>query len=117
MPSFVFNPGDGIFIADIFGFILALPIALFLSFWMSAARNKMAVILGSLVGAVIGFLVINGVAATIAKTAPSLVQPAAVFFGSLIFCATMAISAGAITDLLVGRTRSRDYNPTNLAHE
>src|SRR5205085_10743199 len=58
MPALIINPGDGYFIADIFGFILAVPMALFLAFWMSSVKRRGVVVVGAFLGALIGFLII-----------------------------------------------------------
>jgi len=115
MPSFDFS--SGLFIADIFGLILALPISLFLAFWMSAVRSKAAVVFGALVGAIIGFFVIDGVATSLAVSNPALFSGAATFFGSLIFCTAMAIAGGMITDLLLGRNPKQYRDDSDFAHE
>ena len=115
MPAFDFS--GGIFIADIFGFILALPISLFLAFWMSAVRSKAAVIFGALVGAIIGFFIIDGVAASLVQSNPAMFSGAATFFGSLIFCTAMAIAGGMITDLLLGRNPKQYRDGSDFAHE
>jgi hypothetical protein len=110
------NPGDGVFIADIFGFILSLLFAPFLTFWLSAVKNRAAVVIGSIVGGVLGFFIIYAWAGPL-FTGKDLtnVQPAAVFFGSLLFCTIMGVIGGMIVDLLVARASSRDYR--RPAHE
>jgi hypothetical protein len=115
MPSFDFS--GGILIADIFGLILALPVSLFLAFWMSAVRSKAAVICGALIGGIIGFFIIDGVTATIVKSNPASFSGAATFFGSLIFCTAMAIAGGMVTDLLLGRNPRQYSDGSDFAHE
>ncbi len=104
------NIGDPIFIGDFFGFILALPIGLFLSFWISAVKNRTAVVLGSLLGAIIGFFIILAWAGTLFSPTP--LQGAngtAVFFGAALFCSILALVTGMIIDVLVARRNTRDY--------
>jgi hypothetical protein len=111
-------PIDGIFIADFFGFLLALPVSLFLAFWMSAVRNRMVVVIGALAGALLGFIGILGWVGTLIYDTPLPgANPAATFFGSLLFCSALGISAGIIFDLIVARLRRRDYlRQTHTAH-
>ncbi len=54
-------PIDGIFIGDFWGFLLALPIALFLAYWMSEVKNRTAVVVGAFAGALLGFIIILAV--------------------------------------------------------
>src|SRR5258708_19763495 len=49
---------NDIFIGGFCGFLLSLPIALFLAFWMSAVKNRGVVVLGAFVGALLGFIFI-----------------------------------------------------------
>jgi hypothetical protein len=109
-PALIINPSDGVFIADIFGFILALPVALFLAFWMSAVKNRGVVVVGAFIGAFIGFLAILAWAGTlIYDTDLPNTPPVAIFFGSLLICTALGLSAGIIADLLVARANARDY--------
>ena len=110
------NPGDGVFIADLFGFILSFLFAPFLTFWLSAVKNRAAVVTGSIIGQVLGFFIIYAWAGPL-FTGKDLVnvQPAAVFFGSLLFCTMMGIVGGMLVDLLVARASSHDYR--RPAHE
>jgi hypothetical protein len=101
---------DGMFVADIFGFILALPMALFLAFWLSAVRKRSAVVFGALIAEIIGFFIIW----VVAENMPN-ANGAAVFFGALLFNSTMGLIGGMITDLLVGRILNKDYRRT-VAH-
>lgn len=110
------NPSDGVFIADIFGFILSLLFAPFLVFWLSAVKNRAAVIIGSIIGEILGFIIIYAWAGPLLRGKDLInVQPAAVFFGSLLFCTIMGIIGGMIVDLLVARASSHDYR--RPAHE
>lgn len=100
----------GVFWGAIFGLILALPMALFMSFWMSAVRNRAAVVFGAFVGGFLAFLIILGWAGTLIYDTP---LPGAsggpVFFGSVLFCAALGLAFGAGFDLLIARAHRRDY--------
>lgn len=107
----------GILIGDIFGFILALPAALFLAFWMSAVKSKWAVVLGALLGTIIGFLIILGTIGTLINDKPLPgANGGAVFFGSVLFCSAMGLIGGILMDLLIGGATRRDYG-RQAAHE
>ena len=111
-------PIDGIFIGDIFGFILALPVALFLAFWMSAVKSRWIVVLGALIGAVIGFVFILGWVGTLIYSTPlPNASPPAVFFGSLLLCSVLGLAGGIILDLIVARRTRRDYRRQAVVHE
>jgi len=102
---------NDIFIGDIFGFVLALPLSLFMAFWLSAVKMRIAVVVGAYVGAMIAFVGIL----VWADSLPG-ANGGATFFGSLFFCWAAALIAGIITDLLVARITSRDYR-RSIAHE
>src|SRR5690242_18936603 len=103
-------PIDGIFLADLFGFILALPTALFLAYWLSSVKSKAAVVIGALIGAFIGFFVILAWAGTLIFDTPlPNANGGAVFFGSLLFCSIMGLIGAIIMDLLIARANRRDY--------
>lgn len=104
MSALHINLTGGIFIGDIFGLLLAIPISLFLAYWLSSVKSKFAVVIGAFIGAMIGFLTILGWASTVPD-----VNPAAVFFGSVIFCATLGLVAAMLIDLLVARAHRHDY--------
>jgi hypothetical protein len=110
MPAFNVNIGDPIFIGDFFGFLISIPVSLFLAFWLSAVKKRAAVVVGAFVGALLGFLIILGWAGTLIYDKP---LPGAnggsVFFGSLFFCTVLGLSAGILTDLLIARKSRRDY--------
>lgn len=108
------NFSDGAFIADFFGFLLALPMALFLSFWFSAVKRRWAVVLGALLFTIIGAVIIY-LWVGYPQDMPDF-NPAAVFFGSLLFNSIMGLIGGMVLDLLIGRISSRDYRNT-VAHE
>ena len=103
-------PIDGTFIADFFGVLLALPVSLFLAFWMSAVRNRLIVVIGAFAGALLGFVAILGWVGTLIYSTPLPgANPAATFFGSLLICSALGISGGIIFDLIVARLYRRDY--------
>ena len=101
----------GILIGDICGLILALPVALFLAFWISAVKSRFLVVLGALIGALIAFFVILACTTTLLSSTPVIqyANGAEVFFGSLLMCSVLALVGGIATDLLVASKNSRDY--------
>ncbi len=119
MPALMINPTSGIFIGDLFGFILALPITLFLAFWISAVKNRTAVVVGAFIGSLIGFLIILAwVGTLIFDTELPGANGASTFFGSLLICSICGLSAAILADLIVARRTSRDYRRAQqLAHE
>ena len=112
-------PIDGTFIADFFGFLIALPISLFLAFWLSEVKNKMSVVVGAFAGALIGFLAILGWVGTLIYDQPlPNANPPATFFGSLLMCSVLGLAAAIILDLIVAQRNRRDYRrPSAVAHE
>src|SRR5689334_927230 len=110
MSAFPLNIND-IFIGDIFGFLLALPLSLFLAFWLSTVKKRAATVSGTFLAALIAFVIIL----VWANTLPN-ANGAGTFFGSLFFCSAAALVGGIITDLLVARITSRD-DRRSLAHE
>lgn len=100
----------GVFWGALFGLLLSLPISLFLAFWISAVRNRAAVVFGAFVGGIIAFLIILGWAGTLIYDT---VLPGAsggpVFFGSVLFCAALELAFGIGFDLLIARANRRDY--------
>lgn len=112
-------PIDGIFIADLCGFILALPISLFLAFWLSEVKNRMTVVMGAFAGSLLGFLAILGLVDTLIFDQPlPNANPPATFFGSVLLCSVVGLSAAIILDLIVAQRNRRDYRrPSAVAHE
>jgi len=119
MPALIINPSSGIFIGDLFGFILSLPMGLFLAFWISAVRNRIAVVVGAFIGCLIGFLAILAwVGTLIFDTELPGASGGATFFGSVLLCSACGLVAAIILDLIVARRTSRDYRRSEqLAHE
>ena len=109
----------GVFWGALFGLLLSLPVSLFLSFWMSAVRNRVAVVLGAGIGGFLAFLIILGWAGTLVYDTP--LQGAnggSVFFGSVLFCAAVELIFGVGFDLLIARANRRDYRrAAAAAHE
>lgn len=101
---------DGTNIGAFFGFILALPIALFLVYWLSAVKNHLAVIVGGFIGALIAFIVVLAWAGTLLHSAPLTgVNGASTFFGGLLLCAAAGLIGGIAVDMIVARRNSHDY--------
>jgi hypothetical protein len=110
LATLTFNPTDGIFIGDLFGFILALPIALFLAYWLSAVKNHIAVVLGAFVGALLGFFILLAWAGPlITNTDLDGANGGSVFFGSVLLCSILGVVLAMTTDLLIARRNKRDY--------
>ena len=109
-PALIINPSDGFFIADIFGFIIALPMALFLAFWMSAVKRPMVVVIGAFAGCFLGFLIILGWVGTLIfdTTLPG-ASTGATFFGSVLFNSALGLVFAIFADLIVARLTARDY--------
>lgn len=109
-PALQIIDGQGIFIADLCGFILSLPIALFLVYWLSAVKRHMAVVTGAFIGGFVGFLIILGwVGTLIFDTVLPGATAGATFFGSLLFCSALALSFGIISDLVIASRTASDY--------
>ena len=121
LPALNFDPGSGIFIGDTFGFILAVPVSLFLAYWLSSVKNQTAVVFGALIGAFIGWLVILCWVGTVIFDQPLPgADGASTFFGSVLFCSAAGLSVAILTDLWVARRAGRQYagqQAHELAHE
>jgi uncharacterized membrane protein YccC len=98
-------PSD-IFIGDILGFVLALPFSLFMAFWVSVVKKRLAVVLGALIAFGVIFLW--------ASSLPG-ANGGATFFGSVLICSIAALVGGILTDLLIARIASHDYR--RIVHE
>ena len=110
-------PIDGIFLGDFFGFLFALPVSLFLAYWISDVKNRMVVVLGAFVGALLGFIAILGIVGTLIFDQPlPNASPVATFFSSLLMCSTLGLAGGIILDLIVAARTSRDYRRQTLVH-
>ena len=110
LPTLKVSLGDPIVIGAFFGFLLALPISLFLAYWISAVKSHVAVVVGAFAGALLGFLIILGWTDTLIYNTP---LPGAnggnVFFGSLLLCSIMGLIGAMLTDLLIASRNRRDY--------
>ena len=109
-PALIIVDNQGVFLADLFGLILALPMAMFLAFWMSAVRRRAVVVLGAFIGSFLGFLIILGwVGELIFDSVLPGANPGAVFFGSLFVNSITGLVGGILFDLIVARLTRRDY--------
>ena len=109
---------NGIFLADLFGLIISLPIALFLAFWMSDVKNRVVVVIGAFIGAFLSFLIILGwVGTLIYDTVLPGANPGSTFFGSLFLCSTLGLAGAVITDVIVARMTRRDYRRSAVVAE
>jgi hypothetical protein len=115
-PELIIVDNQGIFLADLFGLILALPVALFLAFWMSAVRRKAVVVIGAFIGAFLGFLVILGwVDELIFNTILPGASPGPTFFSAVLICSATGLVGGILADLVVARLTRSDYRrPSSL---
>jgi len=112
-------PIDGIFLGDLFGFILALPVALLFAFWISevVVKNRMVVVLGVFIGALLGFIIILGLVGTLIFDQPlPNVSGTATFFSSLLLCSALGLVSGILLDLIVASRTRRDYRRQTLVH-
>ena len=117
-PALQIVDNQGIFLADLFGFILSLPVALFLAFWISNVKRPMVVVIGAFIGSFFGFLVILGwVGTLIYDTVLPNASPGSTFFGSLLLCSATGIVFGIVSDLIVARLTARDYRRPAVASE
>ncbi len=117
LPALKFSLGDPIFIGDFFGTVIALPAALFLVFWLSNVKNKLAVIGGALVGILIGFLGVLCVVGTLIHPQPlPNVDGVATFFSTLLLNSALGLSAGILTDLIISRRNAANYR-RQVQHE
>ena len=117
-PALIIVDNQGVFVADLIGLILSLPIAMFLAFWMSAVRRRAVVVLGAFIGGFIGFLIILAwVGELIFDTVLPGANPGSVFFGSLFVCSICGLVGGILADLAVARLTRRDYRRPSAVSE
>jgi hypothetical protein len=117
-PALQIIDSQGIFQADLFGFILSLPVALLLAYWMSNVKRPMVVVIGAFIGSFLGFLIILGwVGTLIYDTVLPGASPGSTFFGSLLFCSALGLSIAIISDLIVARLTAKDYRRQVVVHE
>lgn len=119
MPALTINIGDPIFIFSFLGFILALPVALFMAFWMSMVKDRKIVVLGAFIGALIGFLgILAWVDTLIYNTPLPNASIGAVLFGTILICSVGGSAVAIIADLVIARMTKRHYRRTQpAAHE
>lgn len=117
-PTFIIVDNQGIFVADLCGLILSLPIALFLAFWMSAVKRKAVVVAGAFIGSFLAFV---GILAWVGELIFDTVLPGAsggsAFFGSVMICSISGLAFAIISDLLVARMTRRDYRRPSAVSE
>ena len=117
-PALQIIDNQGIFQADLIGFILSLPIVLFLAYWMSAVKRPVVVVTGAFIGGFLGFLIILAwVGTLIFDTVLPGANPGSTFFGSLLFCSALGLSVAIIADLIVARLTAKDYRRPAVVHE
>ena len=109
---------QGIFEANLLGFILSLPIVLFLAYWMSAVKRPMVVVIGGFIGSFLGFLIILAwVGTLIFDTVLPGATVGGTFFCSLLFCSALGLSFAVLSDLIVARMTAKDYRRPVVVHE
>jgi hypothetical protein len=117
-PALQIIDNQGIFQADLIGFILSLPIVLILAYWMSAVKRPMVVVTGAFIGSFLGFLIILAwVGTLIFDTVLPGASAGSTFFGSLLFCSALGLSVAIIADLIVARLTAKDYRRPVVVHE
>jgi hypothetical protein len=117
MPALQVNIADPIFIGDFCGFVLALPTALFLSYWISSASIKHSAtgVLAAFAGALLGFLIILGWVGTLIYSTPLPgATGASTFFGSLLTCTALGVIACIMTDRFIQRRNTGAYRSVRV---
>jgi predicted tellurium resistance membrane protein TerC len=115
--SFVGFITNGFFIADFWGALLSLPLALFIAFWISNVKNKFAVVGGAFLGVLLGFIgLLLWLGPVFHKEPLPNTDPVAAFFGSLFLCAILGLVFGIVIDLVIAQQSERDYR-RQLSHE
>lgn len=108
---------DQVTIGAFFGLLLSLPIALFLAFWMSAVKNRLAVVAGASAATFLAFLIILAWAGTLIRSQPiEGANGASAFFGGVLLCSAAGLVGGIVADLIVANRNSRDYR-RQVSHE
>lgn len=107
----------GVFWGALFGLILSLPVSLFVAFWMSAVRNRAAVVVGAFIGGIISFLIILGWAGTLVyNTVLPGASGGSAFFGGALFSIAVELAFAISFDLLIARANRRDYRRSAVSH-
>ncbi|HET7638827.1 MAG TPA: PTS sucrose transporter subunit IIBC, partial [Ktedonobacteraceae bacterium] len=90
----------------------------FLAFWMSAVKNRLVVVVGAGVGALLGFIIILGWVGTLVFSTPLLgANGGSTFFGSVLICSALGLAGAIIFDLIVARRHARDYRRQVVVHQ
>src|SRR5438309_12115574 len=109
-PALQIIDNQGIFEANLIGFILSLPIVLFLAYWISAVKRPTVVVIGAFIGGFLGFLIILAwVGTLIFDTVLPGANAGSTFFGSLLFCSALGLRVEVIADMIVARLTKKDY--------
>ena len=118
-PTLNLDPGSGITIGAFFGFLLAVPVSLFLAYWLSSVKNRLAVIVGAFAGALIGFLFILCFVGTLLYDTPLPgANGIATLFSSILLDSVLGLTLAILTDLVIARRNSRDYRRSQqIAHQ
>ncbi len=110
LPALIINPGDPLFIGAVFGFILAVPIALFLAYWISDVKKKMAVVIGAFIGSFVGLIgVLSWVDTLVFSTPLPRADGVSTFFSTIFLCSVLGLVGAMLTDLFVARRTAHDY--------
>lgn len=92
LPLLIINLSDPIFIGAIFGFLLSAPVALFLAYWISDVKKKMAAILEAFVGSFIGLVgVLSWVDTLVFPTPLPKADGVSTFFSTILLCSIQGI--------------------------
>ena len=109
LPSLIVNPGDPLFLGTTFGFILSIPVALFLANWLCNVKNKIEVVVGAFMGSLFGFVsILSWVNTLIFSTSLPDANGVATFFGSLFLCTVVGLMGGILTNLAVMRRYAKE---------
>ena len=117
-PALMIIDNQGIFEASLIGFLLSLPVVLFLAYWISAVKRPTVVVTGAFIGGFLGFLIILAWVGTLVfDTVLPGATSGGTFFGSLLFCSALGLSFAVISDLIVARMTAKDYRRPVVVHE
>ena len=115
LPSLIINPGDPLFIGAIVGFLLAVPIALFLAYWIGNVRYKIAVLVSACMGSLLGFVgVLGWVNTLIFSTSLPDANGVSTFFGTHFICSLLGLMGAILTDLSVAQHIAKDRQKVHL---